>query len=106
MAPGTRCEYCFRRDAYAYIPDPYCAPLCEVCEDLDAENPGVIGIHRIDTLGAMWAATKARNGSNALPAVFGVASTSLRIYGFLWDDAIIPGGFFFSLAQFHAESGV
>ena len=85
---SRRCGYCFQREGIGLIPDPYCAHLCEVCQALDEENPGVIGIQRIETLGAMWAARNARNGSNALPAVFGVASTSLTIYGFLWDDAI------------------
>ena len=91
LRQGAMCEFCFRREAHGYIPDPYCAPLCNTCDELgNTRGDDAIGTQRIDTLVSMWVATRTSQHGRGLPAIFGVV-TIRRLRGtFMWDEMVIP----------------
>ena len=91
LAPGTVCNYCFIFEAHGHIPDPFCGPICEVCDDR-AQEVGCrsIGLQRSGILGDMWAGMLAATMS-ALPTPFQVDAVAARIYAFLFDSELLFG---------------
>ena len=84
LAPGTVCRYCFILEAHGYIPDPFVAPICRVCDDRSQEvGFRSIGLQRSGILGDMWAAMLAATMSG-LPTPFHVDAVKSRIYLFLF----------------------
>ena len=91
LSRGTICQFCLRREAHGYIPDPYCAPICDTCDERgNIIGDDAIGAQRVDTLATMWLATRTPRQGDGLPAIFADAPIWGIISTFMWDSLVIP----------------
>ena len=91
---GTLCVYCGVHEA-GYIPDGCCGPVCigkypdGVPDCLDRAKqigwPAIL-TQRLERLGKMWGATKARNGVAAMPSALQFPEVRLAIFSYLWES--------------------
>ena len=91
LSQGTICQFCLRREAPGYIPDPYCAPICDTCDERgNILGDDAIGEQRIDILATMWLTTRTPRHGDGLPAIFADALIWRIISTFMWDSLVIP----------------
>ena len=94
----TVCQFCFSHEAHAYIPDPFCAPICDTCDDRgNILGDDAIGEQRIDILAAMWLITRTPRHGEGLPAIFTDALIWRAISNFMWDSLVIPSHIFMAI---------
>ena len=91
LSRGTICQFCLRREAHGYIPDPYCAPICDTCDERgNTIGDDAIGEQRVDILATMWLTTRTPRHGDGLPAIFADALIWRIISTFMWDSLVIP----------------
>jgi hypothetical protein len=82
---GTLCEYCFTVPAKGALGGRLFYPICYLCDDRALRlGPRTVGIQRVEALGALWAATLARNPMPSLPVAIDIPAIRTRIYFCLW----------------------
>ena len=91
LSQDTTCQFCFSHEAPTCSPVPFCAPICDICDDRgNILGDDAIGKQRIDILAAMWLGTRTPRHGKGLPAIFTDALIWRAISNFMWDSLVIP----------------